>query len=226
MLPSLGARTLSAPLRIAVALTLGVGILPSVLSPSAAPAAPWFLVTLLRELTLGTTLALVISTPFIALDHAGRLLDRARGAPPSTALSLATSTPGTPLSMLMQSLGAVVFVSAGGHRGVLQALSASFLVVPPGAWVARDHLMQLAARWTAESLSAALTLGSAAWLALLSTEAVIALAVRLSPSLPVGTLSVPIRLLVPLAALGASVGLWADATRDLAARALAASSVP
>ena len=129
----------------------------------------------------------------------------------------------SPLAALLQTTGAVVFVSAGGHRGVVRALASSFDVVPLGGRFATQHLADLAARWTAESLGAALTLGSAALLSLLAAEGMLAMAVRFSPPLARAGMGVPVRVLVPLAAVAAAAGLWTDATQSLCARALAAA---
>ncbi|MBI5515694.1 MAG: flagellar biosynthetic protein FliR [Deltaproteobacteria bacterium] len=226
LLPYLSARALPAGARTAVLLVLALG-----LGPAALPAVDvrsldgWLFVAAFRELTLGVALALVLAVPWFALDGAGRLLDGLRGGA-SAELTGLDQTRTTPLTELLRGTGVVVFLAAGGLRGVLRVLGSSLTAIPPElsptpSW-RLPALLELTARWTARALGASLTVTAAAWLSLVAMELVLAVSARFSSPLGQANLALPARALLPLAALVLTVGLWTGATLDLARETLEA----
>src|SRR4029077_6843894 len=87
-----------------------------------------------------------------------------------------------------------------------------------------SRLVDVAARWTAESLAAGLTLVSAGLLALVPLEIVLAFAPRLAPPLAQSQAALPARALAPLAALAITVAVWTGAAGDLARSAILAAT--
>jgi type III secretory pathway component EscT len=228
-LPFLGGQALPAQARLPVLLALAVGAAPAVLD--AAPVTldlATLLLAVAREVTVGVVLALVVGTPFFALEHGGRLLDAARGANVAEVIAPETGARTSPLAELMRWTFAVVFLAAGGLRAVVRVVASSFAAVPPDPAarlpLATAQLVDVAARWTADALAAGLTLVGAGLLALVAAEAALGMALRLSPPLAQSNIALPVRALAPLAALAVTVVVWTGAARDLARDALGAAS--
>lgn len=230
LLPFLGGRSLPAQTRFAITLVLALGVSPSLLhtAPTVTSVDAWLLVSALRELSVGVVLALVLATPWFALEHAGRVLDIARGANAAEVIAPDSGARVSPLSELLRMTAVVVFLGAGGHRAVIRAIAASFVAVPLRAQPSVEgtgRLVELAARATQASLTAALSLASAGLLALVAMELVLAVSARLSAPLGQANLAVPLKALGPIAALALTAGLWTGAARELGANALRAVAV-
>ena len=148
------------PLRLALVLSLAAGVLAA---PEAAWSAAWW-VPCGRELVAGGVLALALALPWMALSHGASLL-AASGAAPGAAGRAA------------QWAGALTFVAARGHHGVLRALWASWEALPPGA-SAGDAWLRPALDATAEALAGGLAFASSGLLAALAADLVIALTGR------------------------------------------------
>jgi len=227
-LPVFASRMLPTVARVPVLAVLAIGCAPAILyAPVEALGAQFLVVAALREIALGVVLALVIATPFFALEQGGRLLDTARGANIAEVIAPDTGERASPLSELLRWTYAAVFLGSGGLRATMRVFAASYETVPPTAriatWLDTRMLADTAARWSADALAASVTLVSAGLLATVVTEFVLAVALRQLPSAIQGAVALPVRALVPLAALAVSVGIWTGATQELARRAFDAA---
>lgn len=229
LVPVFGGVLLRPLVRFAMALALALALGSGALAwPRWVPSDGWFLVVAGRELTLGVAMALVLSAPFFAIRYAGEMLDVARGRP-----LLGANAPQVldgPLTTLLQSSTAAVFVAAGAHRGVLRALAGTWQefpidAVPGGRWRLAE-LSALGAHWVARSLESALSLAAAALLALLVTELTLAGVARVSGSVARARIDVPVRTLAPLLALALALVTLTEAARPLMESALAAVRAP
>lgn len=224
-LPFLGGRALPAQSRIPVLFVLAIGALPAVFSPVApAPLGAGLVLAASREASLGIALALVLGTPFFALENGGRLLDTARGANAAEVTAPDTGARTSPLAELLRWTFGVVFLAAGGFRAVVRVVAMSFAAFPPDTVIHTPldmpRIVEVTARLTADSLAAGVTLIAAGLFALFAVELVFAIAARASPPIAQGQLALPVRALVPLAVLAMAVSLWTDGARELAGGAL------
>ena len=229
VLPFLGGRTLPTQSRVPVLVVLVIGTLPTVFAPVApAPITLAILVAAAREVTIGIVLAMLLGAPFFALEQGGRLLDTARGANAAEVIAPDSGARTSPLSELLRWTFGVMFLASGGFRAVLRVVAHSFVTFPsdPAARAPFNSglFVERCARWSADSLAAGLTLVSAGLFALLAVELVFAIAARTSPPIAQSQLALPVRALVPLAALTLTVSLWTGAAREFAANALSASA--
>jgi type III secretory pathway component EscT len=230
MLPFFGGRVLPAQARVPVLLALAIGAAPAVLWDSPVPTlGPWLAVGLVRELALGVLLALVLGAPLFALEQGGRLLDAARGANASEVIASEGGERTSPLSELLRWTFGVVFLAAGGLRAIVRVLASSYAALPPAASVRPSPLptarwVELAARWSAEALAVGVTLVAPGLLALVAVELTLAVAARLSAPIAQSNAVMPLRALVPLAALALTTSVWTGAAQEFAERALAAAA--
>jgi type III secretory pathway component EscT len=228
MLPLFGGRAMPNNAKMPMLAVLALGAAPSLLdqrAPAALSAA--LVLAALREIWLGILLALVISTPFFAVEHAGRVLDQARGAGSSELASADGASRGTPLSELFRWTFGATFVAAGGLRALLSCVAESFARHPvepaPSAIAPMRASVELATRWAAESLSAGLSLAGAGLLALFAAESTIAVASRVAPPIAQSNIAAPARALVVLLVLALVIHGMSDAGLALARRALEAA---
>ncbi len=202
LVPVGGAGAWSLPLRVAVALTLAAGAL---VSPVQIDTAPWPLLCA-RELTAGCALALVLATPFLALDHAAALLS-------------AGDVRAEPAGRLVRWAGAAAFLAARGHHGVLRVLAASWELVPPGAPRRDGAWVDACIRATGDALAGGLVVASAGLVALAVVELSIALLNRLGAPFS-REASAPLRGLAVAAAVAVSLRVCVEVAIELAVRAL------
>lgn len=224
-LPLFGGRALPAVSRTPLLAVLAIGAAPSLLEPRA-PAAlsAALLVAALRELWIGLLLAIILTTPFWAVEHAGRLIDQGRGASASELTSLEGSGRGSPLSELFRWSFGAVFVASGGLRAVVLAVASSFVRHPvelaPSALPSLERALLEAVRFSSDALSAGLAVGSAALLALVAAESVVAIASRVAPALAQSQLAAPIRTIAPLALLALALRTFNEEAIAIARRSL------
>lgn len=120
-----------------------------------------------------------------------------------------TSSIQTPLmGELFQLMGTLVLIAAGLDRILLASLVRSFQVVPPGTYA----LVPVTAHAIVQSATgiflAAVELAAPFLAATMLIEVAIAMLGKLSPQLPVMSLSVPLKTLVGFAVLTGSLALW------------------
>lgn len=227
-LPFLGGRALPFSSRVPVLVALAVGAMPSLLDvPRPATLGPTILLAVIREISIGMVLALIVAAPLFALEQGGRLLDAVRGANVAEVIAPDTGARSSPLSELLRWTFAVVFLTAGGFRGIVRVVASSLAVVPPDpdarSLLDTAHFVDVAARWTADALGASLTLVGSGLLALVAAEVAFGLVSRWSPPIAQSNLVLPVRVLLPLAGLALTVGVWTGAAQNFASHALDAA---
>jgi len=228
MLPIFGGRAMPTTAKTPILAVLALGAAPSLLdqrAPAALRAA--LVLAALRELWLGIMLALVLATPFFAVEHAGRLLDQTRGASSSELSSADGMGRGTPLSELFRWSFGAAFVASGGLRALIACVAQSFARYPvdvaPSALPPLDAMVFTATRWAADSLSAGLALAGSGLLALFAAEASIAVASRVAPPIAQSNIAAPSRAIVALFVVALMVHAMSDAGLSLARSAVEAA---
>jgi type III secretory pathway component EscT len=203
--PMIAVRGVPAIVRTTILLALVLGLLPTALAVS--PELPTDALSLvllgLRELVIGGCLALVVSVPFHAIDHAGRVIDPLRGGGQAEV----TLPSGERTSLVAGALGifaVALFAAAGGHRVLTLALAEGLRLSPPGlASGATDWSAVLGE--TARLLTLVLPLGLAiaapAIVALVAADVGLAVVARTAPQLPVYFAGMPLRAWLGIAAV-------------------------
>jgi flagellar biosynthesis protein FliR len=109
----------------------------------------------LTELMVGAVMGLTVRTALAAADTAGTLAGNAMGLGFANQIDPLFGGEGVPTSAIMNSLAVMIFFVLNGHHVVLQALSASLTLAPPGGGVptfALDELVTLGSRIVAQGL--------------------------------------------------------------------------
>ena len=227
-LPLFGGRAMPTTAKTPILAVLALGAAPSIIDqrgPAALTAA--LVLAALRELWLGILLSLVVSAPFFAVEHAGRVLDQARGSSSSDLASPDGMGRGTPLSELFRWSFGAAFVASGGLRALIECVAHSFVRYPVDPALSTlaplDAMVRTATRWAADSLSAGLSLAGSGLLALFAAEASIAVASRVAPPVAQSNIAAPARAIVALFVIAITVHAMSDAGLSLARSALEAA---
>jgi flagellar biosynthetic protein FliR len=227
LVPLFGGKALPGNTRTPLLIVLTAGLVPSALQhPVPFQLNALLLSCALREASIGIVLALVLSAPFFAVEYAGRWIDQSRGSSSSDALSLDGQSRGGALSELLRWTWGCAFLFSGGFRAILLGVAHSFVVWPLSTATQTPVLsvqwLQLSARWTADTLSVSIALGTAAFLALIATETVFAVAAKLSPAVAQGGLALPTRLLVGLVVVALTLQQLASAALSWSSQSMQA----
>lgn len=136
------------------------------------------------------------------------------------------------LGELFQLMGTLVIVTAGLDRILLASMVRSFRVAPLGSYAMAPVTTLAIVRAAGGIFLAAVELAAPVLAATLLVELAIALMGKLSPQLPVMSLTVPLKTLTGFALLAGSLALWPrfvearfDTLLDLAERLIAAPAV-
>jgi flagellar biosynthesis protein FliR len=120
-----------------------------------------------------------------------------------------TSSIQTPLmGDLFQLMGTLVLLAAGLDRILLASMIRSFRAVPPGSYAMAPATALAIVRATSGVFLAALELAAPVLAATMLIEVTIALLGKLSPQLPVMSLTVPMKTLAGFAILAGSLAVW------------------
>lgn len=126
--PLLGGASAPARLRFAAALLLAIALAP--LSGMPALEAPiWML--LIKEGVIGLTMAVIVKLLFETYAAVGRAIDDARGAGNGELFDPFNNQQQSPLGAFLVVAAVTVFLSAGGHAILLNALTDSLVLFPP-----------------------------------------------------------------------------------------------
>ncbi len=120
-----------------------------------------------------------------------------------------TSNIQTPLmGDLFQLMGTLVLIAAGLDRILLASLVRSFRAVPLGAYTLTPFTAHALVQAAGGIFLAAVELAAPVLAATMLIEVAVALLSKLSPQLPVMSLTVPLKTLVGFAVLTGSLALW------------------
>lgn len=196
--PFLGGRRIPATARLAAVSALTVALWPAAWASSDRLPDAWALVALLtvKEVLVGTILALMASVLFAAVEAAGRLVDVSRGAHMSQVLTPQTGELSSPIGVLMLLLAVVLFLGVNGHHMVFEAVGHSYQVVPLDRWPSEAALASTArlTLWLgAEFFLTAIGLAAPVLAAVFLAELSLGLAGRLAPQMPSYFVGLPLK---------------------------------
>jgi len=222
--PWLGVRGQPAVLSLALTFGLGLSLWPAAaaaaLDAGAGPPRSLLLLAglLLREALIGLLYALCLALPLLSLGWVGQLAERARGGLPGAQ---------GPLAQLQLFAAVAAFFSLGGHRLSLSVLADSLRSHPPGRLAAPADAAGLAlgsAHLVADAFSAAVLMALPVLAAVMLAEVLLSLSLRLSSLLPATPSLSPLRTLLVLLTLWATLAMGFGRLPDLFAGAIEAGA--
>ena len=173
-----------------------------------------FIALIAKEAFVGFTLGFVTSLVFEAIQVSGRIVDFQRGAMLGEVFAPQLQTQVSELGQFKVQFAIVLFLAIGAHRVFINALLHSFEIVPATGF---PHL---AAGWTplaasiteltAAVLAIGVQLAAPAMVALLLTDLFFGLINRVAPQINVFFLGLPVKMVMGLLVVFASLELLKD----------------
>jgi flagellar biosynthetic protein FliR len=190
------------------------------------------LAPILGELAVGLVYGLALTLLSEMMLFAGQVMGMQLSFSLVNLLDPASSIQTSLLGDLFQLMGTLVVITAGLDRILLASMVRSFRVAPLGGYALAPASALVLVRAAGGIFLAALELAAPVLAATMLVEVSISLLGKLSPQLPVMSLSVPLKTMIGFALLTGSLALWPrfiearfDGLLDLAERLIAAPGV-
>jgi len=190
------------------------------------------LAPILGELAVGLVYGLALTLLSEMMLFAGQIVGVQLSFSLVNLLDPASSIQTSLLGDLFQLMGTLVVITAGLDRILLASMVRSFRVAPLGGYALAPTSALVLVRAAGGIFLAALELAAPVLAATMLVEVSISLLGKLSPQLPVMSLSVPLKTMIGFALLTGSLALWPrfiearfDGLLDLAERLIAAPGV-
>ncbi len=226
LLPFMGGQAIPQTVKMALALTLGLVLYPSIWAQGAAFALPDSTLTitalLIKELAVGATMGFLLALAFEALRMAGQIIDNTAGLTQATTMVPQLAERISPTSNFLYQFGIVIFFVIGGHHLFLMALGQSFLLIPPHEFLTLGGDPSAAAlqilRLTAESITLACLMAFPVIAAITLTNLCLALVNKSAPQINVFFLGMPLKAVlasaIVLLSLDVLITVFADRVLD------------
>jgi flagellar biosynthesis protein FliR len=163
---------------------------------------------ILGELAVGLVYGLALALMSEMMLFAGQILGLQFSFSLVNLMDPASSIQTPLLGDLFQLMGTLVVITAGLDRILLASMTRSFRAVPLGSYALSQTSALALVRAAGGIFLAALELAAPVLAATMLVEVAIALLGKLSPQLPVMSLSVPLKTLTGFALLTGSLALW------------------
>lgn len=210
--PPFSSSMVPARARLIVAVGLSVGLAPLALHGQPVPGDALRIAMLaLKEIVVGLGFALSIACLFAAFSTAGSMLDTQIGFNFGSLVDPVTNQQSGSMTQLYSLLAVAIFVTIDGQSWVIRGLAHTYDLVP---LLATPSLSQLTAGVAASFtgiLGAALEIAAPVLLALILTDVAFGIVSRVVPQLNVFAVGFPMKILVGLLVVGASLpflGPW------------------
>lgn len=198
LLPFYGGENVPAMVKSALCVVMTMALWPHLsFSGAAFPAHPLALVLLvLGELLIGLMLGLFIQIIFAGIQTGGQMMGFQMGFSMSQVMDPQSGTQIPTISHLLYMAALVSFLCMDGHLFLLQALTSSFAIMPPGAFFARSLLFTDLITLSGQMFILAVKVAGPVMASLFLIEVVLALMARAAPQMNLLIIGMPIKIAV------------------------------
>jgi len=210
--PFLGAKLVPAPARVALAMSLTLVLLPTIIFNSTtdfSTVQSYLILFSLKEIMIGFLLGFLSSVPFFIAQSAGIFIDFARGASSMMGQDATTQTQVSTIGIFMNYYLVVLFFSLGGPLLFFSAVENSFNILPVDGFLPLAFYDKHNVLWLQiidlmnQVFKISIQLSAPALLAILMAEAFLGIANRLAPNVQISFLGMPLKSLLGLTLLWA-----------------------
>lgn len=214
--PVFGHTSIPMRVRVAVAVIVGVLLVPMALAgPRPAVGTPYLLtVAIASELAVGLTLGFVASLFFHGVQFAGYLLGLQMGFGMNQLFDPTTRNQSTELGVLLSLVATVAFMASNAHHWLIAAIWRSFQAVPLATFTLRGPIVEKVVLATASIFDVALTIMLPISGVILAIELALAILNRVIPQMNVFSIGTGAKILLGMTALSATLPLMGS-TFDL-----------
>lgn len=202
--PFFGARVLPNPTKVALAISLFVVFLPTLLmsTTQATRFDNILLMNILKELFVGFSLGFLISLPFIIFQSSGMFIDHQRGGASLMVNDPTIQNQSSPLGTMFNMVAIYIFYAIDGPFLFLDAIQRSYEIIPPDQALNPLFFTQSAPFWQMEIqlfnevMKISIQIAGPALIAILMTDFFLGIANRLAPQVQVTFLGMPLKSLL------------------------------
>ena len=204
VVPLFGPIRIPAPVKVWLALGLGVVLMPAISPAVPALESVVLFESVLTEIIVGACFGFGFLAAFAATQIAGRALDLQIGYGAASILNPATMAPAPLLGTMFGLLLTAIFLSMDGHHVLVHALAMSVLLVPPGSPIPTADWGMLMSH-SSIMFVYAVALAAPVMLMLSLIDLAMAVISRSMPQLNVFILSFTVKILVGLLVMAGSI---------------------
>lgn len=202
--------TFAPPLvRVGIVVLITLVLAPTVPLPDTL-SGPGIALVAAREMLIGMALSFSIRIIVAGAELAGHLAGFQVGFAYASLIDPQSGARNSVLSALYANMAMVIFLAIDGHHQMLHALSVSYVALPPGGWSLQGNLAALVAHTLGMVFLIGLRMAAPVVLVLIVVEITLGLISRAAPQLNLLVMGAPIRLLVGLFILGATLTIVPD----------------
>lgn len=207
--PIFSSRSLPVRVKVMILAVLSLAVVPAAAAPADLPLDGFSLALLAgKELLVGFALALAVGALLTAVQVAGALIDTSVGFSLATLLDPLSNIQTTVLGQLYVILGSLTFLILDGHHLLLAGLASTFELFPLSAHPDPAVLAANAVDVVAGLFSAAVRIAAPVLVSLFVTDLAIGLVSRAMPQANLFAVGFPVKAIVGLAAVGATLPLF------------------
>ena len=209
--PVFGGSAIPMQIRVLLAFTLALLVVPSQLSaaPPEAQSLATVLIVMVGELVIGLVLGLGVQIFFSGFQLAGQIISQMSGMSLAEVLSPDSDDSIPLLSNVLYLFALAIFVTVGGHRLLMSSLLDTFAAIPPGQARLAGTLVESLQLLVTQSFSLGIRAAAPATVALLLATVILALVTRTMPQLNVLSFGFGLSALSLFGALSLSLGAMA-----------------
>ncbi|CAK7064101.1 MAG: Flagellar biosynthetic protein FliR [Desulfovibrio sp.] len=198
MLPFYGGENVPVIVKGALAMVMALALWPHLSFHGAAfPAHPLgIILMILGELLIGLMLALSVQVIFAGIQTGGQLMGFQMGFTMATVADPQSGGQVSITSHLLYMVAFVAFLTLDGHLYLLQALTSSFAIMPPGGFFARSMLFTDLITLSAQMFVLAVKVAAPILASLFLIEVALALMARAAPQMNLLIIGMPIKIAV------------------------------
>lgn len=174
-----------------------------------------FLVLTVREVFIGITMGFIARIIFSAIHAAGNIMSIQNGLSFAQFMDPFNMTQTSLLEQVKSILAIMIFFAIDGHYIILQAVSASFNVLPIGTATLREPLLRYIINATARVFSLGFKIGAPVIVTLFLVELAFGMLSRMIPQVNIFIEGVPIKILITMTVLFISLGITAPVIANL-----------
>ncbi len=204
LLPFFGGDAIPKTVKASLCIVTTLALWPHLSFPGAAlPAHPWqILVMMLGELLLGLVLGLMVRFLFAAVQMGGQLIGFQMGFAMINVVDPLTGTQAAITSHFLYMTTLLTFLTLNGHLYLLQALAASFALVPPGGLLLDGEVGMVVLSEAGQIFVLAIKIAAPVTAAIFLVDLALALVGRAAPQMHVLILGFPLKIGVGFFFLG------------------------
>lgn len=217
--PAFGSTFAPARVRIGIVLMLAIALMPIVRLPETINPSAVALIAM-REVVIGMAIAFSVRIVIAGAEFAGYLVGFSLGFSYASLVDPASGARNSTLTATYSMTALLIFMAIDGHHEMLRALAASYEALPIGVGGLSGDLAGLVARILGMLFLVGAQLSAPVVLVLVVTEVALGVMARSMPSLNLMMSGAPVRLIVGLIALAATMPLLPQAVKSAVIPAL------